>query len=308
MADFQRPTKPTTDSLMLFGEATAQWRQLRGLSQRRLGKVVGHSQRHISFLETGRARPSRETVERIVHALQIPPRDGNQLLGLLGFGDVFHDGEGDPEAFGDTLKTVGAMLINALRPSPAAILDDAHRIVLMNVPYAVWCTRFGLPPADEATAIFVNDRLDFPSLIFHPGGLVRHAANWEAFARGYLQAILRLRLSRPEIGDRIVKRVRALATVPDSWLVLNDAFAAQGPLEIAFVTPSGDICFHYLPVAVATPEIQPTEAFPGFSFDLLRPSGPASRRFCEDVSAPDAIDRVHPLLLRAVAPLQDPAV
>ncbi len=71
-----------------FGDLLRGWRQVRRLSQLELATVAEVSQRHLSFLETGRSAPSREMVIHLATALQAPLRDRNAWLTAAGFAPV----------------------------------------------------------------------------------------------------------------------------------------------------------------------------------------------------------------------------
>jgi transcriptional regulator with XRE-family HTH domain len=71
-----------------FGALLRQWRALRGLSQLALASEAATTTRHLSFLETGRASPSREMVLRLAEALDVPLRERNALLDAAGFASI----------------------------------------------------------------------------------------------------------------------------------------------------------------------------------------------------------------------------
>src|SRR5690606_38783835 len=84
-----------------FGALLRRWRRRRGVSQLGLALDAGTSQRHLSFLETGRARPSRYMVVALAGALDVPLRDRNALLSSAGFSPAFlarRDSDPDLEA------------------------------------------------------------------------------------------------------------------------------------------------------------------------------------------------------------------
>ncbi|MGH8727835.1 MAG: helix-turn-helix domain-containing protein [Burkholderiales bacterium] len=68
-----------------FGELLRAWRNTRKLSQLDLALEAGMSQRHLSFLESGRAQPSREMVQQVAEALAVPLRERNILLRAAGY-------------------------------------------------------------------------------------------------------------------------------------------------------------------------------------------------------------------------------
>ena len=74
-----------------FAGALRYWRAKRGLSQLRLGAQSGISQRHLSFLENGRAQPSREMILRLGIALDVPLRQRNVMLLAAGFAPAYQE-------------------------------------------------------------------------------------------------------------------------------------------------------------------------------------------------------------------------
>src|SRR5262245_63839662 len=79
----------THETSRLFPALLKHWRGRRGLSQLDLSLAADVSARHVSFLETGRAQPSREMVLRLGAALDVPLRDQNQMLQAAGFDAEF---------------------------------------------------------------------------------------------------------------------------------------------------------------------------------------------------------------------------
>jgi len=114
-----------------FGELLRRWRQRRRVSQLDLAIEAGVSSRHISFLETGRALPSREMVMKLAEELDIPLRHRNRLLVAAGFAPVFAEREvRDPEmrAVREALGTILA----GHEPYPALVVDAAWDLVAAN--------------------------------------------------------------------------------------------------------------------------------------------------------------------------------
>lgn len=74
------------------------WRKHRRLSQLQLALAAGCSQRHVSFLELGRTRPSREMVMRLAEAMTLPLRQVNELLLAAGFAQVWQESRLDDAA------------------------------------------------------------------------------------------------------------------------------------------------------------------------------------------------------------------
>lgn len=147
-----------------YGELLRRLRTDRGLSQLGLASIAGVSTRHLSFLETGRSTPSREMIEQLCEALDVPLRDRNPLLVAAGFAPSYRE----RDFFSAELTEVRDVLvrwISAQDPFPAFVLDDAHEIVLAS-PATI---RFlgialgGPPPAHLG--------MNLVKLLFHPDGL-----------------------------------------------------------------------------------------------------------------------------------------
>ncbi len=84
----QQRTRTTDRGLDSFGVLLKQWRSQRGFSQLDLAVTSQVSQRHISFLESGRAKPSREMVLQLAEVLEIPLRQQNLMLTAAGFAPI----------------------------------------------------------------------------------------------------------------------------------------------------------------------------------------------------------------------------
>src|SRR5512134_2698041 len=88
------------------GEVLRDWRQRRRLSQLELATDANISARHLSFLETGRARPSRDMVLHLAEQLDIPLRERNALLVAAGFAPVFAERKLDDPALSAARKAI----------------------------------------------------------------------------------------------------------------------------------------------------------------------------------------------------------
>lgn len=112
------------DAATSFGLQIRAWRQVRGLSQFELASQAGFSARHVSFIETGRARPSREPVLALGEVLDLSFRERNRLLEAAGFAHVF----GETPLSADEMSHVLSMFQFILdRHLPyAAIAMDRH--------------------------------------------------------------------------------------------------------------------------------------------------------------------------------------
>ena len=173
----------TTD----FGPALRHVRQRRHLSQLALASEAGVSQRHISFLETGRSRPSREMVVHLGVVLDLPLRDRNALLLAAGFAPVYQERSLDDPDLGPVRRAID-LLLTAHEPFPAYVVDRGWNLVLANGAAG---RLLALLPA-PARALATN----MARLALHPDGMRTVSSGWDRTA-----ASIRRRLER-ELADR----------------------------------------------------------------------------------------------------------
>lgn len=152
------------------------WREQRRMSQLALANEAEVSARHISFIETGRARPSEAMVLRLAERLDVPVRERNTLLMAAGYAPVYSETVLDEPAMAPLLEVIEELL-RAYEPYPALVINAGYDIVAAND--AVNILLEGVAP----------HLLDPPSnvvrLALHPDGLAKRITN-SAEVRGYL--------------------------------------------------------------------------------------------------------------------------
>jgi transcriptional regulator with XRE-family HTH domain len=163
------------------GELLREWRQRRRLSQLDLSLRAGISSRHLSFIETGRAAPSRSMVLHLTEELGVPLRERNRLLLAAGFAPVFSEtplGSAGLAAVSEAMRQVLA----GHEPYPAAVVDRSWHLVDGNSGIAL------------LTAGVAPDLLEPPvnvlRVTLHPAGLAPRILNLGQW-RGHLLARLR---------------------------------------------------------------------------------------------------------------------
>ena len=163
---------PQPASLDEFGVLLRRWRRQRGVSQLDLALSAGTSQRHLSFLETGRARPSRYMVVALAGALDVPLRDRNSLLSSAGFSPAFlarRDDDPDLAAVDAALS----FILDKQEPFPAIVIDRAWRLRRANAAaerMLAFLAPDGLPTASDGA-------IDLTAWIFDPEGLGPYLLN-----------------------------------------------------------------------------------------------------------------------------------
>ena len=114
-----------------LGEQLRDWRRRRRMSQLDLALEAGVSARHLSFLETGRARPSREMVLRLCEELEVPLRDRNRLLLAAGFAPAYEERPLEAREL-EPVRRALAQVLTGHEPFPAAVVDRWWNLVAAN--------------------------------------------------------------------------------------------------------------------------------------------------------------------------------
>jgi transcriptional regulator with XRE-family HTH domain len=156
------------------GDLLRGWRQRRHLSQLDLALEADVSARHVSFLETGRARPSREMLMRLAERLEVPLRDRNTLLVAAGFAPVYPERALDDPALRVAREAVDRVLVGH-EPYPALAVDRHWSLVAAN--RAVGPLLVGVDPD------LLRPPVNVLRLSLHPAGLAPRIANlaeWRA--------------------------------------------------------------------------------------------------------------------------------
>jgi transcriptional regulator with XRE-family HTH domain len=172
-----QPSNRPAESEAGFAPLLKNWRRRRRLSQLELSLASSVSQRHLSFLESGRARPSRSMVLQLCDTLEVPLRERNDWLLAGGFAPAFRERALEDPQMVQVLGAVKMMLANH-EPYPALALDRAWNIRLTNAPFE---TLVGLSGADVWSRVGGGAR-NLMRLFFHPEGIRPLVSNWTAIA------------------------------------------------------------------------------------------------------------------------------
>jgi transcriptional regulator with XRE-family HTH domain len=219
-----------------IGELLRSWRARRNLSQLELALNADVSARHVSFLETGRARPSREMVIRLAEELEIPLRERNSLLLAAGFAPVY--GERDlesPEM--EPVKRALDRFLRAHEPYPAVVVDRYHNLVAAND--ALDLLLDGVAPE------LLEPPANGMRVALHPDGMAPRTLNLAEWSAHLLQRVRREAQSTgdPELADLYdelitypgVEVIAAHAEVQPSDIVL--------PLRLLDTDDGGELTF-----------------------------------------------------------------
>jgi transcriptional regulator with XRE-family HTH domain len=225
------------------GTLLREWRQRRRLTQLDLALDADISPRHLSFVETGRAQPSREMLLHLSEELEIPLRERNTLLVAAGFAPMFKERKLDDAALANAREAID-LVLKAQKPFPAFALDRHWNIAASNG---------ALPELYEGVA---EDLLKPPvnamRLSLHPQGLaprIENLAEW----REHLLA--RLRKQVEVTADPVLKQLMAEVSAYPA----PSPRAPQAGLENAVLVPLrirtslGVLCFMSTTTVFGTP-------------------------------------------------------
>lgn len=156
------------------GPLLRDWREQRRISQLELALRADSSARHISFIETGRSRPSEDMVLRLAEHLDIPVRERNALLVIAGYAPRYPQTSLDDPAMASLRESLERLLA-AYEPYPALVVDGTYGVVAANRGVALLLE--GVPEK------LLAPPLNAMRLTLHPEGLARRIVNlpeWRA--------------------------------------------------------------------------------------------------------------------------------
>lgn len=164
------------------GALLREWRRRRSLSQLALALRADTSARHLSCVETGRARPSRTMVLRLAEALDVPLRERNTLLLAADYAPAYRESGLQDESM-TQIRAALDMMLSAHEPFPAVVVDRCWNVRLGNRAMVVLTD--GIPPhlLDPLPNVF--------RLTLHPEGLAPRLANFAEVRTLFLERLSR---------------------------------------------------------------------------------------------------------------------
>nr|WP_280244579.1 helix-turn-helix transcriptional regulator [Nocardia abscessus] len=207
-----------------------EWRQRRRLSQLDLALAADTSARHLSYVETGRAAPSRAMVLRLCDTLEVPLRERNTLLVAAGFAPAYRESSLD-DAHLTSVRAALDTMLTAHEPYPAVVIDRLWNVVAGNAAMSVLMD--GVPEHVRAP------RPNVYRLVLHPEGLSARLANLAQVRELFLE---RLGRQVSASGDaELAALYDEVSRYPDPPEV--ELGAPPGPFEvpIRIRTPAGEL-------------------------------------------------------------------
>lgn len=250
MLPMNTPDRNTPATGHPLGDLLRYWRHQRGKSQLAVSLDTGISQRHISFVESGRSVPSRDLLLALSETLDIPLRERNVLLHASGYAPVYAEGAWDALEMAMVTRAIDRVLLQQ-EPYPALVLDRYWNVLKTN----------------EAAPRFFGSFVDLSllprprnllHLMFDPNGMRPFIEGWEQVA-----ATLLRRVNRESVGHvtdgRTLDLLRSLDRYPDVSN-LGAVRHGHGPvLPITFVKGGERHAYFSLLSTVGTPQSVPAQ-------------------------------------------------
>lgn len=266
-----------------FGEHLRTWRHHRRLSQLDLAAEADISTRHLSFVETGRAEPSREMVLRLAERLDVPLRERNTLLVAAGYAPMYRERPLDDPALALARQAVERVL-QAHEPYPALALDRHYNVVAANRAVPLFLE--GVAPA------LLQSPMNVLRISLHPEGMAERIENLLQW-RGHLFERLRQQIAAtadPALVE-LLDELRAYPLPEDTGQRHLEGEHLGVVMPFRLRSPKGTLSFISTLTIFGTPndvtlqELAVESFFPAdaFTAEVLRGTGPGVLRL-EDPS------------------------
>jgi transcriptional regulator with XRE-family HTH domain len=198
------------------------WRQRRHLSQLDLANLAGVTARHLSFVETGRSRPSREMVLHLAETLDVPLRDRNALLLAAGHAPTYPQSDLASPSF-ETVRGALEQVLAAHEPYPAIVVDRHWNLVSSNAAATVL--------VEDVTPDLLEPPVNVLRVALHPDGLGRRIRNLDQWSIHILDRLRRQEVltGDPTFGDlfdELADLLRGAGVEPKHT-------GGEGPLDVA---------------------------------------------------------------------------
>jgi transcriptional regulator with XRE-family HTH domain len=226
-----------------FGDLLRDWRQRRRMSQLALAGEAEISTRHLSFIETGRAQPSRDMVLRLAERLDLPLRERNVLMVSAGFAPVFPQRDLADPLLAGARKAVD-LVLRGHEPYPALAVDRHWQLVAANA--MVTPLLAGVEPS------LLQPPVNVLRLSLHPRGLsprIRNLAEWRAHLLERLRR--QVEISADPVLNRLMDELRAYPAPGRSSPSRTDLAGVVVPLEL--VTEAGPLALFSTTTVFGTP-------------------------------------------------------
>ena len=267
----------------LFPALLKHWRRRRGLSQLDLSLLADVSARHVSFLETGRSRPSAEMVVQLATSLALPLRQVNAMLRAAGHEAVYDEsGDALPAVVTDALS----LLKDHHEPFPLIVVDRTYEVLDVNRgALGLLATILGDVAADvvgDASDVAARG-LNLARLTFDPNGAQPWLANFAEVGRELLWRIQREVLADPDDGEMqdLLDELLAMPTIDPDWRQVDLQVPSDPALVLHLRGHGVDLRFLTMITAFQAPQ---NVAVEHLRIETWFPSDAATAEVCRELA------------------------
>jgi transcriptional regulator with XRE-family HTH domain len=239
-------SSPSPVASRTVGDLLREWRQRRRMSQLLLATEADISTRHLSFVESGRALPSREMVMHLAERLDVPLRARNALLIAAGYAPLFRERPlSDPQLA--AAREAVELVLKGHEPYPALAIDRHWTIVATNNALA--------PLLSGASPELLKPPVNALRLSLHPHGIAASIVNWHAWREHVLARLQRqIEVSGDDMLSALRDELAAYPTPPDAGPAdPDDAGPNQIAVPLRLRTPIGVLSFFSTTTVFGTP-------------------------------------------------------
>jgi transcriptional regulator with XRE-family HTH domain len=230
-----------------LGDLLRYWRRVRGKSQLDLAVDALTTPRYVSFVETGRSKPSREMVVRLARALDVPLRERNGLLLAAGYAPLYSVGTLDAPELDRVRAALESMLAHH-EPFPAVVMDRGWNVLQANGgAQRLFGELLAPAPLPEPANVL--------ELMIAPGRVRDAVRNWDSVVPALLE-----RCRREAVGGILdaatAERIEHLRSRPDVAPLLSQAAAASSSspvIDVVFAFGPDELSFFSVVTTIGTP-------------------------------------------------------
>lgn len=229
------------------GDLLREWRQRRRLSQLDLASEADISTRHLSFVESGRAQPSREMVLHLAERLDVPLRERNVLLVAAGYAPVFRERPLTDPALASVRQAID-LVLKGHEPYPALAVDRHWTMVAANGAVAAMVA--------GADVSLLQPPVNVLRLSLHPKGLAPRIGNLPEWRAHLLERLRRqVEISADPVLSELLKELRGYPALPAarSRKTGNGGEFSSVAVPVQLVTDSGTLSFFSTTTVFGTP-------------------------------------------------------
>ncbi|WP_321929567.1 helix-turn-helix domain-containing protein [Paraburkholderia guartelaensis] len=233
-----------------LGTLLRYWRDARGVSQLDLSLDAGISQRQISFIESGRSVPGRDTLLTLAQTLDVPLRERNALLLAAGYAPVYSDAPWNAQEMEHVVRAL-ERVIRQHDPFPAIVMDRHWNVLMTNDAAPRFFGHFVDMSARTGTRNMLH-------LMFDPQGMRPFLTDWENVSRSLLQRVYREAVGRV-IDDEtrtLLDELLAYPGVPRDWKAHHGSAGTptMPVIPLSFIDDGNVLRYFSMVTSVGTPQ------------------------------------------------------